>query len=342
MDKPSQDLIEKYFNGTASESEARLIFDWFETEEGQQYLDGRFEKDARIQKKPANKSFDPADSIRILNSIKSNLPNINQRTSAIIYRPQSHNSFRLVAACIILLFAVIYVMKFHTVSGNYTGFELFETGALEQKIVNLIDGTTVRLSENSRLQIPDDFNSRSRSVKLDGQAYFEVVNSPELEFEVYTCGIKIGVLGTAFNVNTLTISNSVVVAVSKGKVSVELGPESEKNKEILTENMVGFFNYSSRLVQKENSDIHNYLSWIHGNIMFDETPFLNVLGQLDRIYGFTNVIEDDELIEFRLTANFTRGSFNNVLETIAEGLDIKYRFENGTIYWINNNNNKAM
>jgi len=342
MDKPSQDLIEKFFNGSASKSEARLIYDWFESEKGQQFLDDRFEKDARIQKKPDNYSFGQADSIRVLNSIKSNLPDSDQRTAANIYRAQNRNSFRLVAACVILLFAVIYVMKFHSVSGNYTGFELFETGALEQKTITLRDGTTVQLSENSRLQIPSDFNSRSRSIKLQGQAYFEVVNSPELEFEVFTSGIRIGVLGTAFNVNTLTFSNSVVVAVSKGKVSLELGSESEKNKEILTENMVGFINHSSRLIQKENSDVHNYLSWIHGNIVFDKTPFLNVIGQLERIYDISNVIEHDELSELRLTANFTRGSFQSVLETIAEGLDINYRIENGTLYWNKQEENKAM
>jgi ferric-dicitrate binding protein FerR (iron transport regulator) len=86
-------------------------------------------------------------------------------------------------------------------------------------------------------------------------------------------------------------------------------------------------------IQIEKADIHNYLSWIHGNIRFDSTPFLMVLKQLERIYFISNHIENDELLELRLTANFSGNSLENVLGLIAEGLDIEFNYQNGEVHW---------
>lgn len=61
--------------------------------------------------------------------------------------------------------------------------------------VTLPDGTTVWLNAGSMLVYPDRFSDNKRSVKLEGEGYFEVVRDEKAPFFVETDGMVVNVLG---------------------------------------------------------------------------------------------------------------------------------------------------
>ena len=88
-----------------------------------------------------------------------------------------------------------------------------------RRFINLPDGSSVILNENSRVELSKNFGSNGlREVYLYGEAYFDVTHDLKKPFIVYTGKVKTTVLGTAFNIKESSLSQTVTVTVTRGKV----------------------------------------------------------------------------------------------------------------------------
>jgi ferric-dicitrate binding protein FerR (iron transport regulator) len=92
----------------------------------------------------------------------------------------------------------------------------------------LPDGTTVWLNAGSKLYYENDFTGTTREVRLEGEAFFDVVKQPDRPFIVHTSGIDIKVLGTAFNVKSYPEDKTVETTLYRGSVRVFRHEDSEK------------------------------------------------------------------------------------------------------------------
>ena len=64
------------------------------------------------------------------------------------------------------------------------------------------DGTRVHLNYNTTLKYPPHFGTTTRTVYLDGEAYFQVAKDSKRPFRVITVNGVVKQYGTTFNVNT--------------------------------------------------------------------------------------------------------------------------------------------
>ncbi|MEX2640911.1 MAG: FecR domain-containing protein [Balneolales bacterium] len=202
----------------------------------------------------------------------------------------------------------------------------------EQKVLTLSDGSRIRLNKNSSLEMAENFESNERAVSLDGEAFFEITHNPDRPFKVHTGSAAIRVLGTSFSVKTNTRQNDVFVSVADGSVSLasmKVGSESE----VLEKGFLGILKAETQEITLEKTDINNYMSWMNGRIIFDQTPFAQVAKQLERIYNIECTIKDNALLDMKLTTNFSELSLDNVLKVIAEGLEIEYEQKEDTVTW---------
>lgn len=330
-------LIEKYLNGTATPQQAEEVLEWLQTEEGQHYLSHRFELDIE-QLEEIEVAFErPESPYETLNNVEVRIDRREQNKR--IRRMYRRNSVLAVAACITFLVAIVSLVESHFGLTSPDNVEqpvtivIHTTGFGEQKIIQLSDGTAIRLNENSRLEMPEYFDKGERDVRLQGQAYFDVAHDKERPFRVFTGDAMVRVLGTAFNVKEAERLDQIQVAVTEGRVSLGSQSEAEQEPVILEPNMIGLFDRSSQQVESETSDVNNYLSWIHGRVVYDRAPFREVIQQLERIYEISSVVKDDELYDLRLTADFSERSFTNVLEVIAHSLEIEFTMRGDVVEW---------
>ena len=91
----------------------------------------------------------------------------------------------------------------------------------------LPDGSTVWLNAGSKLYYENDFTGATREVRLEGEAFFDVVKKTDRPFIVHTSGIDIKVLGTAFNVKSYPEDKTVETTLYRGSVKVFRHEESE-------------------------------------------------------------------------------------------------------------------
>lgn len=324
-------LVEKYLNGTASAEEAEKVLNWFQTEQGQHYLEKRFEADAGefgfVEYQNENSQFNKKSEISLL---------VKPSPSKKLYR---RGSVWAVAASIVFLISIISVLQVYTntfvAEKNEVITKVYKTSTNEHQIITLSDGTRIRLNENSEIQIEDFKEASSRAVTLSGEAFFEVAHNPAKPFQVRSAEGLITVLGTAFNVKTSSPSRKLlIVAVSEGQVSLRQNSESSTGGEkILSKNEIGLFDTETLTIEKESADVNNYFTWMHGRVIYNKTPFKDVLKQLNHIYQIENEVTDTELYNLTLTADFSERSLNNVLETIAHSLDITVKKQENQVTW---------
>jgi ferric-dicitrate binding protein FerR (iron transport regulator) len=76
------------------------------------------------------------------------------------------------------------------------------------------------VNSGSKLTYEGNFKGNLREVRLDGEAYFDVVKDALHPFIVHTSGIDIKVLGTAFNVKAYKVDRTIEATLIHGSIEV--------------------------------------------------------------------------------------------------------------------------
>ena len=123
----------------------------------------------------------------------------------------------LVAAALYL--CSIFLSSFTIAEGMTGQMEMItkSNDAGRKSQIYLPDGTIVWLNSQSSIQYKPDFSGSTRSVKLSGEAYFEVAKDPSKKFIVKTSTMSVTAIGTQFNVNAFSSVDRHQVALARGK-----------------------------------------------------------------------------------------------------------------------------
>lgn len=194
----------------------------------------------------------------------------------------------------------------------------------------LPDGSSVVLNRNSTVIFPEYFTGGVREISIFGEAFFEVSHDPDKPFVIHASGLDIKVAGTSFNVEAPEGSDYVKVTVNTGKVLVypsgTLPEKSETAGLLLTAGEIATYSQQTGQILKGVSDDLNVLSWKTGVLTFRESRLAEVLKALEIKYHTRFIVDNQDVLNQRLTARFENDSLDNVLETLS--LIFNLRFEN--------------
>jgi len=101
-----------------------------------------------------------------------------------------------------------------------TSWTVIENKNRQSVLLNLPDGSHVRLFGQSHIRYVKDFTEKARDIELVGRAYFDVASDPKRPFSVLAAGTKTTALGTSFTISTQSRNQAVTVALHTGKVLV--------------------------------------------------------------------------------------------------------------------------
>jgi ferric-dicitrate binding protein FerR (iron transport regulator) len=195
--------------------------------------------------------------------------------------------------------------------------------------IDLPDGSRVYLNEGSEITYPESFN-QEREVKLDGEAFFEVMADPDNPFNVRSGQVVVSVLGTSFNVKEGGAENRVEVFVETGKVRMSL--ENPDEFITLEPGELGRANASTLTLTQQTDP--NYISWKTKDFKFVDEELGKVLRELEESYHVEIRTEGVRLNELRITSTYREQSIDSILETIgaAFGLNVQKKEE---LYYLN-------
>jgi len=154
----------------------------------------------------------------------------------------------------------------------------------------LPDGSRVWLNAASSLTYPTAFSGRERSVKISGEAYFEIARDEQRPFKVNIddeTGIQ--VLGTRFNVHAYPEEASIKTTLLEGSVRMISG----KHNALLAPGQAAQISgKAGQPIQiTNNTDPGKALAWKNGLFDFEDTSLEEVMRQLARWYDIEIVYE---------------------------------------------------
>lgn len=189
---------------------------------------------------------------------------------------------------------------------------LAQTSMGETKAIQLSDGTTINLNENSQLKYPTAFSGNKRQVELTGEAYFEVASNPNQPFEVLMDEAKVRVLGTVFNVRHIAGEKETTVSVEEGKV--ELSSPTIDKAVILTKNEVGTYNSSTQQLTENKVNNKNASAWKSKVLSYKSAPLATVIADIEQQFGIKTIITAENMNNCLVTARFTDTTPKKVLD----------------------------
>lgn len=262
-------------------------------------------------------------------------------------------------AAILILGAGIAYLGFFIINnskpvGNcYSENEIIVSKGQKSQVI-LADGTKVWLNSDTRFRYPSGFmGDKYREVYLEGEAYFEVTRQNGLPFIVKTGNLNITVLGTAFNVKCYPLDKTVETTLIEGSVSLKGENKPVKESEvILRPNQKAVFSKSDGnitvsdlalkadmqegrsedLKQMNAKEAVTAISWKEQVLDFDNESFGEIVVKLERWYGYTIVVKDNELLKHRYRGRFANyETIYQVLDAIKLTTPIKYTVSNKNI-----------
>ena len=190
------------------------------------------------------------------------------------------------------------------------------------KTIDLPDGSRVFLNQGSGVSYPEEF-IRNRDVRLNGEAYFEVMSDPVNPFTVRSGKVVVSVLGTSFNVKKVQQAGEVEVFVDNGRVRVA----QDDSPRYMTLEKGELARVGSGMIDKGPAVDPNYISWKTKEFKFVNAELDEVLKELEESYH-VEIVADEESIEGRIiTTSYMEQSIDSILETIATafGLSVTHR-----------------
>lgn len=333
------DILEKYIDGELPESEMEKITSELEKDAG---LRQRF---AELY---AEKTFgDLPDSFNGGKDFQDRIMPAMSGGSKKRY-PILRRFFKAVSSVCAILFIPLCIYEAIRFAGErqsekeslFTSYDSYEhhVPMVEQKVnsgvkgfVSLPDGSRVWLNSGSELSFPAEFDTVARVVRLDGEAFFDVVSEPERPMYIECRDrIVVRVTGTEFNITSYGNDNSFSLLLVSGNLTVK-DKVSGKVYSLSSSQQLTVFDDSSLRPVKTRPVIEDMTGWKEGRLVFDDTSMEEVVKRLERWFGIKVVVTDECIEDYRFTATFETESVTRVFDILEKSSGIKYSLVGNTV-----------
>ncbi len=232
-------------------------------------------------------------------------------------KPKTMYKQWLIAASLALLLSLGVFIRVHT--------ERINSPAGTHLTAQLPDGSKVFLNADAQITYHPYWWKISRSVRIEGEAFFEVKKGKKFSV-ISETGIT-EVLGTSFNIfarnkkyEVTCVTGKVKVSSTKTKQSVIIKPKQKVS-----------VSPKGELKVKNNVDVNNTKAWISNKFVFTSTPLKQVFEEIERQYNIKIILA--QKLELEYTGSFEKKkSVEETLQLICRPFNLKIEKKSGSYY----------
>lgn len=183
--------------------------------------------------------------------------------------------------------------------------------------VILPDHSRVCLNSGSTLSYPSRFAEKKRSVKLDGEAYFEVRSDSDHPFSVIVGDMEVTATGTEFNIEAYSETSQRVTLVT-GKLGISVPGKSyalPQGYQLLRD--------GDGDVSCFRTDTFKWTSWRTGTLAFRGDPLSYVFGRLSSLYDVKIRVMDAKVNDYQIRATFRNEKLDDMMSLIEQTAPIR-------------------
>lgn len=211
------------------------------------------------------------------------------------------NELLKIAGVILLTLSVSYLYRQYEMSIETPAMQTIYVPAGQRMNITLPDGTNVWLNARTTIQYPLNFNQKSRQVKLDGQAYFDVTKNPKKPFIVQTRKYDVEVIGTKFDVDAYSDKDQFETALMQG--SVKLVSVENPEKTLMLKPDCKAYLENGNLKVKPLDD-YNVYRWKEGLLCFTNETFDAIMKDFEKYFEVKIEVSNKEVSKYYFTGKF--------------------------------------
>lgn len=216
--------------------------------------------------------------------------------------------------------------------------------------VELPDGSVVWLNAGSKLTYNKEFGQTLREVTLSGEGFFDVAKMKDKPFIIHTSNINIKVLGTVFNVKAYPEDKRTETSLIRGRIEVtiknrpndkiilapseKLVVENDEAQAVKATAKPGAGSDEPRsqgplvAVNKLRYNLTDSsvaeTEWIRNRLVFRDESLRDLAVRMERWYGVTIDITDQQLADVRLNGTFNDETLPQALNELKEFIPFHY------------------
>ena len=298
-----EDILDRYLQGEASPEEIERVEAWLNQV-------GQPDSEWLRMNDMGRRRWLDALFAEIQNSTGINNGNIvSIRSRKILWRS-------IAAAAVFAVLFIIYLeLPFFRSTLSPLQLTELRVPINQKEQVALSDGSKIWLNSGSALKYPKAFNGKKREVYLSGEGYFDIQHDSRKPFIIHTGKVITTVLGTAFNIKEDSRLHTVVVTVTRGKVSVANGNQSLG---IITPNQQISFNTVNRQHFQKNVDAKLAIAWQESDLHFNDITFADAVAQLQQRFNVNISFANEKVKNCRFTGTALKAEkLENILKVIC-------------------------
>jgi ferric-dicitrate binding protein FerR (iron transport regulator) len=256
----------------------------------------------------------------------------------------------IAAAVIIITFFVSNIGTWSKAEKDQLTYNVTEKSREgERRSFRLPDGSKVMLNAGSTMQIDENFNTKTRELSLEGEAFFDVAHDASRPFIIHTHKMDIKVLGTIFNVRAYPGDKTTETSLIKGSVEITLREKATRkvllrpNEKIVLPNLTDPANTKNAattgnneqdfkitgLTYNKNDYVVTEVSWTQNRLAFSNCSFETIAKDLERWYNVSIRFTNEEVKQYRFTATFDQKNIEQVLTALQLSRYFKYTITGG-------------
>jgi transmembrane sensor len=221
-----------------------------------------------------------------------------------------------IAAAAALIITTLGIKHIPNITPKVTPQSKTYTTALGQRAtINLNDGTTAILAPSTTMRVT------GRNVDLTGHALFTVTHAAGTPFVVKTGNVATRVLGTSFSIRRYESDTIVQVVVAQGRVSV--------GSAILGTGDVALASRADKVTVIHGTNVSPQLAWAEGRLVFADTPFRDVIPELERWYGIAISVSDRSLLNRPVVTTLDTETASRAIELVAFAIGARAELKGG-------------
>lgn len=191
----------------------------------------------------------------------------------------------------------------------------------ERSKVVLPDGSTVQLNGGSQLRFSPTLHSHTRTVFLEGEAFFDVAHDRSHPFTVESGEMRIKVLGTKFNVSSYPDDQTITTYLEEGKVEITMKGHNDtflKPFEALE------FDRTTGKATRQTIDDNRFSDWTRGVLNIKGETIEELAKKLERRFDIRITFGNDEIRKRIYSGSIKDESLDTVLEALRFASSIQY------------------
>jgi transmembrane sensor len=299
-----EDLLDRYLKGEASPEEIERVETWLNN-------NGGTNSEWQQMDKPSKDQWLSG----LFNEIEKSISANDDKVIKMQPRTNLWRSIAAVAAVLAIFFSAY--LEWPAMQGllHRQHLTALNVPSNQKKQITLADGSKIWVNGGSELKYPETFYGKTREVYLSGEAYFDIQHDASRPFIIHTGKVVTTVLGTAFNIKEDKTLHTVVVTVTRGKVSVANG--NQLLGTITPNQQISFNVINNQHIQKD-VDVKQATAWQESELHFEDITFGDAAVELQQKFKVKITFNNDKLKNCRFTGTALEGeNLDKILKVIC-------------------------